>query len=71
MKDLTQMRDGFISVRGAREHNLRNVDLELPRATTGTIVLHLREPASNGKPIVLRQPGVLPLAVSLSNAPCR
>jgi excinuclease UvrABC ATPase subunit len=24
---------GFVSVRGVRQHNLKNVDIEIPRAT--------------------------------------
>jgi hypothetical protein len=47
-----------------------SVDLELPRGTSRTIVLRLTEPAGTGAPIVLRQPLVRPLYVSLRDAIC-
>jgi len=46
------------------------VDLELPRGTSRTIVLHLSEPAGAGTPIVLRQPLVRPLKITLNDAVC-
>jgi hypothetical protein len=46
------------------------IDLELPRGASRTIVLQLREPAGKGAPIVLRQPLVRPLEVSLNDAAC-
>jgi len=46
------------------------VDLELPRGTTRTIVLQLSEPAGMTLPIVLRQPLVRPLKVTLHAASC-
>ena len=52
------------------QHPLYTVDLELPRGTTRTIVLHLTEPGSNAAPIVLRQPLVRPLTVTLDDARC-
>jgi uncharacterized protein DUF4012 len=52
-------------------HPVFSFDLELPRARTRTIVLHLREPAGVGSPIVLRQPLVRPLTVNLDDARCR
>lgn len=51
-------------------HPVFTVDLELPRGTTRTIVFHLTEPAGSGSPVVLRQPLVRPLHVSLENAQC-
>jgi hypothetical protein len=39
-------------------------DLELPRGTTQTLVLHLTEPAGKGTPQIWAQPGVNPMAVS-------
>jgi Protein of unknown function (DUF4012) len=51
-------------------HPLYTVDLELPRGTSRTIVLHLVEPAGTGSPIVLRQPLVRPLTVTLDEARC-
>jgi hypothetical protein len=52
-------------------HPVYTVDLELPRGTSRTIVLQLSEPASTGAPIVLRQPLVRPLHVTLEDAACR
>ena len=46
------------------------VDVELPRGTSRTVVLHLSEPAATGAPIVLRQPLVRPLHVTLDDAVC-
>ena len=51
-------------------HPVYTVDLELPQGTARTIVLQLREPAGKGKPIVLRQPLVRPLKVTVSDAVC-
>jgi hypothetical protein len=51
-------------------HPVYTVDLELPRGTSRTIVLHLSEPAGLGTPIVLRQPLVRPLHVALDDAGC-
>jgi hypothetical protein len=47
------------------------VDVELPRGTSRTIVIHLKEPAGTGPPIVLRQPLVRPLRVTLDDAVCK
>jgi hypothetical protein len=33
-------------------------------------VLHLREPAGTGDPIIWRQPGVTPMAVTAFSQPC-
>jgi hypothetical protein len=46
------------------------MDLELPRGTSRTIVLHLSEPSGTGAPVVLRQPLVHPLDVTLLDAVC-
>lgn len=51
-------------------HAVFRLDLELPRATTQTIVLHLDEPAGHGTPRIWRQPGVTPLAVRSFDQPC-
>ncbi|MBC7631274.1 DUF4012 domain-containing protein [Aeromicrobium sp.] len=51
-------------------HPVYTVDLELPRGTSRTIVLQLSEPASKLAPIVLRQPLVRPLNVTLKGALC-
>jgi hypothetical protein len=53
-----------------RGHPVFTVDVELPRGTSRTIVMHLTEPAGTGAPIVLRQPLVRPLDVTLSDAVC-
>lgn len=53
-----------------RGHPVFTVDLELPRGSTRTVVFHLSEPVGSGTPIVLRQPLVRPLRVSLEDAPC-
>lgn len=51
-------------------HPIFRVDLELPRGTTQTLVLHLQEPAGRGAPEVWRQPGVTPLGVTYYSQPC-
>src|SRR5664280_968148 len=52
-------------------HPVYTVAVELPRGTSRTIVIHLREPAGAGPPIVLRQPLVRPLHVTLDDAVCK
>jgi hypothetical protein len=59
------------SIGAERGHPVYTVDLELPRGTSRTIVLQLSEPAAGGTPIVLRQPLVRPLKVTLRDAVCR
>ena len=49
-------------------HPVYTVDLELPRGTSRTIVLHLIEPVAIGTPIVRTQPLVRPLQVALHDA---
>ena len=46
------------------------MDLTVRRATTSTIVLHLREPAGAGVPRIWQQPGVTPMATHVFNEPC-
>ena len=53
-----------------RGHPVYMIDVELPRGTSRTIVLHLSEPASTAAPIVLQQPLVRPLHVTLSSPAC-
>jgi hypothetical protein len=53
-----------------RGHPVFTVDLELPRGSTRTVVFHLTEPTGSGTPIVLDQPLVRPLQVSLEDAQC-
>jgi hypothetical protein len=52
-------------------HPIYRMEVELPRGTTQTIVLHLLEPATTGSPIIWRQPGVTPLNVTFYAQPCR
>ena len=61
---------GTASIGAEHGHPVYTVDLELPHGTSRTIVLHLSEPAGNGTPIVLRQPLVRPLHVTLHDAVC-
>jgi hypothetical protein len=58
------------SIGAERGHPVYTVDLELPRGTSRTIVLTLSEPAGTGAPIVLRQPLVRPLNVTIHDAVC-
>jgi hypothetical protein len=46
-------------------------DMELPRGTTQTLVLHLQEPAGTGSPQIWKQPGVTPLQVKVYDQNCR
>jgi hypothetical protein len=46
------------------------LDLELKRAATQTVVLHLDEPAGHGTPRIWRQPGVTPIVVRSFDQPC-
>jgi hypothetical protein len=65
-------RAGTASVGAELGHPVFAMDLELPRGTSRTIVLHLNEPAfGTASPIVLRQPLVRPLEVTLDDAVCR
>jgi hypothetical protein len=57
-------------VQQASGHPIFRLDLELPRDTTQTIVLHLKEPAGNGSPVSWRQPGVTPLALEAFSQNC-
>jgi hypothetical protein len=63
-------RPGTASIGVQSGHPVYTIDLELPRGTSRTIVLHLSEPAGTGSPIVLRQPLVRPLNITLSDAVC-
>lgn len=46
------------------------MDLQLPRGTTQTVVLHLDEPAAEGRTKVWTQPGVNPLMLSVEDQKC-
>ena len=63
-------RPGTGSIGALYGHPVYTIDLELPRGTSRTIVIHLSEPAAAGPPIVLRQPLVRPLSVTLKDAVC-
>jgi hypothetical protein len=63
-------RPGTGRIGAERGHPVYVIDVELPRGTSRTIVLHLNEPATAGPPIVLRQPLVRPLTVTLKDAVC-
>jgi hypothetical protein len=65
--------DGQAATAGSaaeRGHPVFTVDVEIPRARTRTVVLHLTEPAAAGEPAVLRQPLVRPLAVQINDEHC-
>jgi hypothetical protein len=51
-------------------HPIFRFDLELPRATTRTIAVHLREPAGVGEPELWHQPGVTPIVVQSYDQRC-
>ncbi|MDT4923731.1 MAG: hypothetical protein QOG01_1444 [Pseudonocardiales bacterium] len=61
---------GFVGSGDELGHPVYVVDLELPRGATRTIVFHLVEPAGSAKPVVLRQPLVRPLNVTVEDQPC-
>jgi hypothetical protein len=58
------------SVENDLGHPIFRFDLELPRGTTQTVAVHLREPAGVGRPQIWRQPGVTPLQVAVYDQPC-
>jgi hypothetical protein len=59
-----------VEIGAERQHPVYRLDIELPRGTTRTVVLHLQEPASSAAPIVLRQPLVRPLTVDVRTPHC-
>jgi len=63
-------RQGTGRIGTERGHPAYTVDVELPQGTSRTVVLQLSEPAGEGEPIVLRQPLVRPLQVTLDDAVC-
>ncbi|MFC7265341.1 DUF4012 domain-containing protein [Streptomyces lutosisoli] len=55
-----------------RGHPVYTLDLELPRQSSRTLVLHLREPQADRAPTILRQALVTPLRATVKPAgPCR
>ncbi len=55
-----------------RGHPAYTVDLELPRQSSRTLVLHLREPEADHAPTIWRQALVTPLRATVkASAPCR
>ncbi|MDT4921025.1 MAG: hypothetical protein QOI15_1927 [Pseudonocardiales bacterium] len=63
-------RPSTASVEHDLDHPMFRFDLELPRAETQTLAVHLREPAGVGTPQIWRQPGVAPLQVQVYDQPC-
>ncbi len=63
-------RPGTAAIGAERGHPVYTIDLELPRATTRTLVLHLVEPPAAGPPIVLRQPLIRPLSITINDNHC-
>ncbi|MCX5388859.1 DUF4012 domain-containing protein [Streptomyces sp. NBC_00094] len=54
-----------------RGHPVYTLDLELPRQSSRTLVLHLREPEADRAPTILRQALVTPLQATVKQAaPC-
>ncbi|WBO64900.1 DUF4012 domain-containing protein [Streptomyces camelliae] len=54
-----------------RGHPVYTLDLELPRQSSRTLVLHLNEPDADGSPTILRQALVTPLHTTVKPAaPC-
>jgi len=51
-------------------HPVFNFDVELPHGSTRTLSLRMTEPADSASPIVMRQPGVRPLAVQVFDQRC-
>jgi hypothetical protein len=58
-------------VQSAFGHPIYRMEIELPRGTTQTVVLHLLEPATKGAATVWRQPGVTPIGVTYYAQPCK
>ncbi|MFI1654284.1 DUF4012 domain-containing protein [Streptomyces sp. NPDC020472] len=55
-----------------RGHPVYTLDLELPRQSSRTLVLHLREPEADSPPTIFRQALVTPLRATVKQAPpCR
>ena len=59
---------GVIDVEG---HPGFRLDLDLPRAATQTLVLHLSEPFAGGRVHVLNPPGSTPSTVTIDDLSCR
>jgi hypothetical protein len=51
-------------------HPVFGVDVEMPRGATRTLVFHMQEPAGTGSPVVLRQPLVRPVRVTVGKQSC-
>jgi hypothetical protein len=59
-----------VAVGAERGHPVYYVDLELPRGTAHTLVLHLTEPQGDGPVRVLPQPLAKPWQITTSDASC-
>lgn len=53
-----------------RGHPVYSVDVELPRGATTTVAFHLTEPPATGVPVVVRQPLIHPMTVTVQDAHC-
>ena len=63
-------RSSTAAIGAERGHPVFTIDLKLARGATHTVVLTLREPPGTGSPVVLSQPMVNPLAVTLADTSC-
>ena len=59
------------AVQGAEHgHPTFQVDVEIPHGQTRTVVLVLHEPKTAGTPIVLHQPAVRPVQLTVTKGSC-
>ncbi len=63
-------RPSTAAIGAEKGHPVFTLDLKLPRGATRTVVLTLQEPQDVGTPIVLRQPMVNPMVVTVADARC-
>jgi hypothetical protein len=63
-------RTSTATVQQAFGHPVFRMEVELPRGTTQTIVLHLQEPRGTVPPRVWQQPGVTPVDLDVNDQPC-
>lgn len=58
------------TVENAFGHPIFRVEVQLPRGTTQTLVLHLEEPRGDSKPHIWEQPGVAPIQLTADDQHC-